>query len=127
MKIARWIFLFAGILGLLPVIHVTLNLLLSKEELLPELSSMGLFFYVFLLQYGCWQILFFFISRDPVRFRPVMILAFFVEVSIPFNSAWLFFYGFKLWIFLTVASLVFAVLFLFAFWMTRRDTSLSTA
>ncbi len=47
MKIVRWIFLFAGILGLLPVIHVTLNLLLSKEELLPELSSMGTFFLCF--------------------------------------------------------------------------------
>ncbi len=44
MKIVRWIFLIAGILGLLPVIHVTFNLLLSKEELLPELSSMGPFF-----------------------------------------------------------------------------------
>lgn len=127
MKIVRWIFLTAGILGLLPVIPVTFNLFLSKEGLLPELSSMGVFFYIFLLQYACWQIVFFFISRDPVRFRPLMILAFLVEVSVPFNSAWLFFYGFKLWMFLTVVSLVFAVLFLMAFWMTRRETSMSTA
>jgi hypothetical protein len=127
MKIVRWIFLFAGILGLLPVIHVTYRLLLSEEELLPELSSMGLFFYVFLLQYACWQFLFFLISRDPVRYRPMMILAFFIEVSVPFNSAWLFLYGFKAWMFLTVASIVFALLFLIAFWMTGRETSLSKA
>ena len=125
MKIVRWIFLIAGILGLLTAIPVAYNLILNGQELLPDLYSLGLFIHIFLFQFVCWQILFFFISRDPVRYRPMMILAFFLEVSIPFNSIWLYFYGFRLWMFLTIVSLVFALLFLIAFWMTGRESSLS--
>ncbi|MEJ2353773.1 MAG: hypothetical protein P8Y03_28680 [Anaerolineales bacterium] len=58
MKIARWVFLIAGILGLLPVVPVVYNLFLSEQELLPELAGMGLFLYVFLIQYACWRILY---------------------------------------------------------------------
>ena len=127
MKIARWVFLIAGILGLLPVVPVVYNLFLSEPELVPELASMGLLFYVFLIQYACWRILYIFLARDPLRYRPLMILAFFVEVSVPFNSVWLYFYGFRFWIVRTVAALVFALLFLAAFWLVGREPGLSPA
>jgi len=123
MKSTRWIFLIAGILGLLLVIPVAYNLITSGQELLPNFESTGLFVYVFLFQYTCWQIFFFIISRDPARYRPMMILAFLVEVSMPFNSIWLYFYGLKPWIFLTIVSLIFALLFLIAFWMIGRESS----
>ncbi len=121
MKIARWVFLSAGILGLLPVVPVIFGLLFNDLELLPGLSGMGLFFFVFLFQYVCWQIFFIFLSIDPERYRPMMILAFFVEAVTPFNSAWLYFYGYKPWVFIAVGGLVFALLFLISFWLTGRE------
>ena len=121
MKIARWVFLSAGILGLFPVVPVIYNLVLDAQGLLPDLNGMGLFFYLFLFQYVCWQIFYIFLSSDPGRYRPMMLLAFFVEVATPFNSTWLYFYGFTPWVFIAVGGVVFALLFLISFWLTGRE------
>ena len=58
MKIARWVFLSAGILGLFPVVPVIYNLVLDAQGLLPDLNGMGLLYYLFLFQSFFYFILF---------------------------------------------------------------------
>jgi hypothetical protein len=74
MKLAKWIFLIAGIGGLLSTIP-----LVFTEKMMgvnqPE------FYYGFVCLDICWQILYLFISSDPVRYRPIMIPAFLVKGS----------------------------------------------
>jgi len=127
MRFARWVFLVAGAFGLIPVIHMTLGAFFSGEELLPDMASTGLFLYVSVLQYGLWQVLFFVLATDPVRYRPMMIPAFFVQVTAALNPAWLFLYGAVLGIPIVLIDLVLAILFLVAFWLTRSEPSLGAA
>jgi hypothetical protein len=127
MKLARWVFLIAGILDLLPVVPLAYAAISNGEAILPDVASMGLFFYVSVFQYVCWQMLYIVLARDPVRYRPMMIPAFLVEVTAPFNPAWLFLYGFRFWIPIAVVDLVLAILFVVAFWLTGRDPNWSAA
>ncbi len=127
MTFARWVFLTAGVLGLLPVGPLAYEALVNGADLLPDASEMGLFVVVFLFQYVCWQILFIILAGDPVRYRPMMIPAFFAEITAPLNPLWLFLYGFQPWVFSAVIYLVLAVLFAAAFWLTGREPSLSAA
>lgn len=127
MKFARWVFLIAGILGLLPVLLLAYDTIANGEVILPDFASMGLFFYVFVFQYVCWQILYIVLASDPVRYRPVMIPSFFAKVSAPFNPIWLFLFGFNYWIPIAVVDVVFAILFLIAFWSAGRGLNKSAA
>ena len=127
MKFARWTFLIASIFGLLPVIPFLRAALFDEPDFLPEIGSMGLFFYIFIVQFVCWQIFYILISRDPARYRPLMILAFFVELIGAINPIWLYFYGYKLWILIAILNILFALLFLVAFYLTGREARLSTA
>jgi len=127
MKIARWIFLVAGILGLLPLAPIFYELARGGQDILPDDGSMGLFIYIFFALYVFWQVFYFFLAANPVRFRPVMILAFFVCAVTPFNTLWLYFYGMRIWQVVIIASLAFALLFLVAFWLTGRDARRSAA
>jgi hypothetical protein len=121
MKFARWIFLAAGVLGLLPALLVAYNLILNSRDLLPGSSGLGLFVYFVLIQYIGWQVFYILLSTDPLRYRSLMILAFFVELLTPVNSAWLYFFGFTPWVVLSILGFVFAGLFLAAHRLTARE------
>ena len=125
MKFARWVFLIAGILGLLPVLPLAYDTIANGEAILPDFASMGLFFCVVVFQYVCWQILYIVLASDPVRYRLMMIPSFFAKVSAPFNPIWLFLYGFNYWIPIAVVDVVFAILFLIAFWSAGRELNKS--
>jgi len=127
MKLVRWIFFSAGIFGLIPVISLAYSSLVSKESILPDGTTTGLFFYGSAVQYICWQILYLFLSRDPLRYRSIMIPAFFAIAITPFYPIWLYIYGFRPWIPITLVNLVFALLFVLAFWLTGRERKLSAA
>jgi hypothetical protein len=127
MKLARCVFLTAGILGLLPVVPLAYAAMVNEQIMLPDVGSASLFFYGFVFQYVCWQILYIVLARDPVRYRPMMILAFLAQVIAPLYPAWLYLYGFRLWISIVVVDLVLAMLFLVAFWLTGRKPNWSAA
>ena len=127
MKTARWIFLTAGMLGLVPLAPIFYELARGGQDMLPDDGSMGLFIYIFLALYIFWQIFFFFIAANPVRFRPMIILAFFVCAVTPFNTLWLYFYGMAVWQVTIIVSLAFALLFLVAFWLTGRESRRAAA
>ncbi len=72
MKFAKIVFLLAGIWGVLIIapLYFMFDLIGQKDP--PPITHPG-FFYGFLGVGLAWQIAFLFISRDPVRFRPLMI------------------------------------------------------
>jgi hypothetical protein len=72
MKFAKIVFLVAGIWGVLVIapLYFIFDLIGQKDP--PPITHPG-FFYGFLGVGLAWQIAFLFISRDPVRFRPLMI------------------------------------------------------
>ena len=117
MKLAKWIFLIAGILGLLSTVPLAFaeKVMAVKQ---PE------FYYGFVFLNICWQILYVFISSDPVRYRPMMIPAFLAKSSGTVALTWLYLLGRvpSHWIAIGTVDGVFAVLFLVAFWVTRNDS-----
>jgi len=72
MKFAKIVFLVAGIWGVLVFVplYFMFDVIGMKDP--PAITHAG-FFYGFLGLGLAWQIAFLFISRDPVRFRPLMI------------------------------------------------------
>lgn len=115
MKFAKWVFLSAGVLGLL----FTLPLLLAEKLIAitqPE------FYYGFVCLDVCWQILYLFLASDPVRHRPIMIPAFLAKGSGTVTLTWLYLQGrvSSQWLAIGAMDGVFAILFLVAFVTTRR-------
>jgi hypothetical protein len=74
MTFAKWTFRLAGVYGLL-----LLTPMLFLEQRLSQDSPPAIthpeYFYGFLLATIAWQGVFLVISRDPLRYRPIMLLA----------------------------------------------------
>ena len=117
MKPAKWIFLIAGVLGLLSTVPLAFaeKVMAVKQ---PE------FYYGFVFLDIAWQILYLFIATDPVRHRPIMIPAFLAKSSGTVALTWLYLLGRvpSQWIAIGTVDGVFAVMFLVAFWTTRNDS-----
>ena len=117
MKIAKWIFLIAGIFGLLSTIPLafTENMMGVKQ---PE------FYYGFVFLDICWQILYLVLSSDPVRYRPMMIPAFLAKGSGTVALTWLYLIGrvSSQWVAIGAVDGVFAILFIVAFLATRSES-----
>jgi hypothetical protein len=80
MKFAKIVFLVAGIWGVLVIapLYFMFDVIPRKDP--PAITHPG-FFYGFVGLGLAWQIAFIFISRDPVRFRPLMIPSMFEKFS----------------------------------------------
>lgn len=115
MQLAKWIFLSAGVLGLLS----TLPLLLAEKLMAVTQPE---FYYGFVCVDMCWQILYLFLASDPVRYRPIMIPAFLTKGSGTVALTWLYLQGrvSSQWIAIGAVDGFFAILFLMAFVTTRR-------
>lgn len=80
MKFARWVFLLAGIYGIL----VTAPLFFMEESIglkFPPAITHPELFYGFACVTLAWQFAFLLISRDPVRYRLMMLPAIFEKWS----------------------------------------------
>ena len=74
MKLASWIFVVAGIYGiaaLLPMYFQEASVALAQ----PPAITHAEYYYGFIGVALAWQVLFFQLARDPLRFRPMMIPA----------------------------------------------------
>jgi len=74
MKLASWIFVVAGIYGiaaLLPMYFQEASVALTQ----PPAITHAEYYYGFIGVALAWQVLFFQLARDPLRFRPMMIPA----------------------------------------------------
>jgi hypothetical protein len=72
MKFAKIVFWIAGIWGVLTLVPLYFMLEMIGRNDPPPITHPG-FFYGFVGVALAWQIVFFFIARDPVRHRPLMI------------------------------------------------------
>ena len=122
MRLAKWIFLIAGGLGLLS----TVPLLLTENTMGVKQPE---FYYGFVCLNICWQILYLFLSSDPVRYRPMMIPAFLAKASGTIALTWLYLLGrvSTQWIAIGAADGVFAVLFVVAYWSSRTQPKVRAA
>jgi hypothetical protein len=74
MKIARWIFAIAGVYGIV----VIAPLYFAEGQIAqndPPAITHPEFFYGFIGVTLAWQLVFFVIARNPVRYRPLMLVA----------------------------------------------------
>ena len=116
MRLAKWIFLIAGIFGLPSTIP------LAFAEKVMEVKQPE-FYYGFVFLDICWQILYLVLSSRPVRYRPMMIPAFLAKGSGTIALTWLYLLGrvSTQWVAIGALDGVFAVLFLVAFWTISTE------
>ena len=82
MKFARVVFLVAGVYGLLVLLpQFFLESMIGRDT--PPPITHPEFFYGFICVAVAWQILFLILSRDPVRYRPMMIPAMLEKIGFP--------------------------------------------
>lgn len=82
MKFARAVFLVAGVYGLLVLVpQFFLESMIGRDT--PPPITHAEFFYGFLCVAVAWQVLFLVLSRDPVRYRPMMIPAMLEKIGFP--------------------------------------------
>ena len=117
MKLAKWIFLVAGIFGLL----VTVPMALAEkavEQIMPPAVNHPEFFYGFVFLNACWQVLYLFLSTDPARYRPMMIPSFLAKASGVVALTWLYLQKriSGQWAATIIIDGIWALLFLVAFW-----------
>src|SRR5215211_2629811 len=74
MRFARIVFLIAGIYGLIVLVPQFFLERRIGEDTPPPITHPE-FFYGFICVAIAWQVLFLILSRDPVRYRPMMIPA----------------------------------------------------
>ena len=82
MKFARVVFLVAGVYGLIVVApQYFLEAKIGRDT--PPPITHPEFFYGFVGVTVAWQILFLVLSRDPVRYRPMMLVGIIEKIGFP--------------------------------------------
>jgi hypothetical protein len=120
MRFARWVYLAAGIYGILALAPMFL-----MEGRLAPANPYPVFFYGFAGVAFAWQGLFVVLSTDPSRYRPVMPFCILEKVSFALAAPLLYLVGRATASWLAAAAMdgVFAVLFAAAYVMTGRETT----
>ena len=121
MKFVKWVFLIAGIFGF----FIVIPFYFLESQIAPGLKY-PLFYYGFVTIDLVWQILYIILSFDPTRYRPMMIPAFLVKFLGGVSITWLIIQGRieKQLYSIAITDIIFAVLFIIAFWLTR-DTKVN--
>jgi hypothetical protein len=89
MRVARWIFLIAGIYG---VLALAPGFFAERMVAAPALTHPE-FYYGFLGSALVWQFVFLMIARDPVTLRPLMAIAVLEKAAFFAPALWLYFTG----------------------------------
>jgi hypothetical protein len=126
MKYSRYVFLVAGIYGLLAIIPQYFTEQKVGQDFPPAITHPE-FYYGFIGVTVAWQVLFLVLASDPVRYRIMMVPAIIEKVSFGFAVIVLF-AGERvssMILLFACIDLVLAVLFLSAFIKTRASTNSS--
>ena len=121
MKLARWVFLSAGIWGIAVLTPFYFRFDAIGRDTPPVVTHPE-FYYGFLGVALAWQIAFLVIAADPIRFRPVMAVAIVEKFGYVGSIAVLYGRGLVAWGEFTlgaVADAVLGALFVVAFVSTR--------
>jgi hypothetical protein len=81
-RFARWVFLLAGIVGLLEIVPLYFYEATLNRTQPPPITHPD-FYYGFVGIALAWQVAFLIISRDPARFRPLMPALFLEKLLYP--------------------------------------------
>jgi hypothetical protein len=81
-RFARWVFLLAGTVGLVELVPLYfLEMMIGRRQ--PPPITHPEFFYGFIGVAIAWQVAFLIISRDPLRYRPLMPAIFLEKLLYP--------------------------------------------
>jgi len=124
MKFAKIIFWIAGIWGLLMITPLYFIFDSISRNDPPPITHPG-FYYGFAGVALAWQIAFFFIATDPARFRPLMIPSILEKLAYGGTVALLVLQGrmHRADFVFGAADLLFALLFVIAYWKTPSRTA----
>lgn len=120
-RFAKWTFFAAGVYGLLATVPLYFNEARMGEDYPPAINHPE-YYYGFAGVVVAWAVLFLFLSRDPLRYRPMMIPAMLEKFSFPPAIFILFAQGrvAPLFIPLALIDLAFGVLFVISYFKTRE-------
>jgi hypothetical protein len=123
MRFARVVFLVAGIYGLIVLLPQYFLEHKIGEDTPPPITHPE-FFYGFLGVTVAWQVLFLVLSRDPVRYRALMIPAILEKIGFPVAVIILYLQARVAALMLAAAGadLILCVLFIIAFQKTAVDS-----
>ena len=80
MRLARWLFLIAGLTGLVALLpHYVLEARINQG--LPPAITHPEYYYGFVGVAAAWQVAFLLIASDPIRYRPLMLVGVLEKVS----------------------------------------------
>ncbi len=91
-RFARWVFLLAGIVGLIEIVPLYFMESMIGRMQPPAITHPG-FYYGFVGVALAWQIAFLIIARDPVRYQPLMPALFLEKLPYPIAVFTLFMQG----------------------------------
>jgi len=112
MKFAKTVFLVAGIYGLIVLVpQFFLERKIGVDT--PPPITHAEFFYGFVCVAVAWQVLFLIVSRDPIRYRPMMVPAMLEKIGFPVAVVVLYLQGRVAPAIFIPASLDLVLLFLF--------------
>jgi hypothetical protein len=122
-RFAKWTFLIAGVYGLLATVPLYFNEVRMGEDYPPPINHPE-YYYGFAGVVVAWAVLFLFLSRDPLRYRPMMIPAMLEKFSFPPAVFILYAQGrvHSLYIPLALIDFAFGVLFVISFFKTKETT-----
>ncbi len=125
MRFARWVFLIAGIYGLI----LTFPLYFYESQLarnFPPAITHPEYFYGFVGVTLAWQLLFLILSRDPVRYRLMMLPAILEKATYGIATIVLYLQqrAGSFVLFFGLIDLLLGVLFIIAFWSTGSRASM---
>ncbi len=126
MRFARRVFLIAGVFGvlLLPPMYFFEDLLGRRA---PPPITHPEFYYGFVGVTLAWQLVYLLIAQDPVRYRPMMLLAMMAKLSFAIAVFVLLALG-RVWGWMAlgaIADLIFVLLFGYAYASTRTTSTVS--
>src|SRR5262249_51344079 len=89
MKFAKWIFLIAGIWGLLVLVPMYFLEEKNGRDFPPPINHPE-YYYGFVGVAVTWQVLFLILSKDPLRHRPMMIPSVLEKLTFSLAIFWLY-------------------------------------
>lgn len=122
MKFARYSFLIAGIYGLIALAPQYFMEAKNGRDFPPAITHPE-YYYGFVGVALAWQIVFLIISRDPARYRPVMIAAMFEKFSFGIAAVVLFLQNrlHAMMLGAGILDLILGVLFVISFLKTKEN------
>ena len=124
MKFARYVFLIAGIYGLIILLPQYFLEEKNGRDFPPAITHPE-YYYGFIGVAVAWQVVFLILAKDPKRFRPMMIPSVLEKLSFAIPALVLFFQN-RVSFFVVVLGIpdqVLGVLFVIAFLKTSREES----